>query len=276
MTTPPAGTMTVDRQSAGAGRPGRDRAGIELAGGVGAGQHPHRAACRSAIVQVQADRDHPRQQVGRGVGVGDAALARPGAEAGHVATFTDRDGQVLVPGEVPVHGRRSCRRRARAPRTLPVPRTDSAIVVSSGERASRPTSGDPPEQVPPAVDLAPTIEPAVVVARRVRPRRLDQLGHPRGGRDAFEDRVAVAGETLRPARGRRRFSGHLGVLQRLAIRPPIRERARVATDRRILRQDADRGPGQLPPDSAGSGDALEPRRPARIGAEEVSFRPALW
>ena len=197
----PGGDEAVDRMLAGAGRPGRDRAGVELAGGVGAGQDPHRTARRAAVVEVQADRHHPRQQLRRGMGVRDAALARPGAEAGHVATLPDRDGQVLVPGEVPVH-RRGLVEEEPAHRE----RTRTQDGLGDRRQLARPGQPadfrDPPEQVPAAVDLAATVEPAVVDARGVLRVASINSATRSGGRDAVEDRVAVALEAVDPARGR--------------------------------------------------------------------------
>ena len=93
----------------------------------------------------------------------------------------------------------------KSPRTAnaPGPRTASAIAEQLARPGQPADFRDPPEQVPAAVDLAATVEPAVVRARGVLPRRLDQGGDPIRGRDVFEDRVSVASQAFDPAPGRR-------------------------------------------------------------------------
>jgi len=53
---------------------------------------------------MEADRHHPRQQIGRGLNVRNPRLLRPATEAAHVTPGSDGDRQILMPGKVPVGG----------------------------------------------------------------------------------------------------------------------------------------------------------------------------
>src|SRR5690606_37425396 len=60
------------------------------------------AILRRAVIEVKAQRDHPCQQSGGRLHVGNAVLHRPWAEASHVASLLHGDGEILMPGDFPI------------------------------------------------------------------------------------------------------------------------------------------------------------------------------
>lgn len=78
----------------------------ETAEPMGARQHAEGTVAGRRIVEVQAYRENVLQQRHRRLDVDHTLFDRPRTEAVEIAPLTDRDGEILMPGDFPVGSRR--------------------------------------------------------------------------------------------------------------------------------------------------------------------------
>lgn len=69
---------------------------------VGAGEDSQGAVLRGGVVEVEAEGDHLHENGDGGLDVRNAVLDRPRSEAGDVPPLLDGEGEVLMPGDLPV------------------------------------------------------------------------------------------------------------------------------------------------------------------------------
>ena len=80
--------------------------GRQAAEPVRTGDHTERTVRFVDGVKVQADGNHLSQNVDRGLNMVNAVLDGPGAKARDVAALADGNGEILVPRDKPIGGRR--------------------------------------------------------------------------------------------------------------------------------------------------------------------------
>lgn len=83
-----------------------DATAAEAAQGVASSQDPQGSVVGVAVVEMEADRQHGREEIGGRFDMSDTCLHRPGAKALPIMTFHDGYRQVLVPENGPIGLRR--------------------------------------------------------------------------------------------------------------------------------------------------------------------------
>src|SRR5688500_4292079 len=95
------------------------------------GQHPHRSVVFATRIEMNAYCNHPLKNGSRRLDMKDASLRGPRTKAGDLPPFCHRDGEILMPRDLPVRRRRLVKEK-RADREASAAENDSGYIANGG------------------------------------------------------------------------------------------------------------------------------------------------